>query len=94
MVAEPREGFMTSIIPFIGNEVFEAADVKVMSVAYNKATEVIYDFGHPNKIVEQIIAKRIMMLTKLGEHDSDRLCQKALAACRFNPVALSVHRYR
>jgi hypothetical protein len=83
---------MTSIIPFIGNEVFEAADIKVMSVAYDKATEVIYDFGHPNKIVAQIMAKRIMELTKRGEHDSDRLCERALAACGFDPAALSVIR--
>ncbi len=75
---------MTSIIPFIGNEVFEVADIKVMSVAYNKATEVISDFGHPNKIVGQIMAKRIVELTKRGEHDSDRLCEKALAACGFS----------
>jgi len=74
---------MTSIIPFLGNEVFEPTDIRVMSDAYNKAMEDIYDFGRPNKIVEQMIAARIIELTKSGERDSDRLCDKGLAACGF-----------
>jgi hypothetical protein len=77
---------MTSIIPFISNEVFEPSDIKVMSDAYNKAMEGIYGFGHPNKIVEDIIATRIIALTKGGERDPDRLCERALAACGFGPV--------
>jgi hypothetical protein len=46
---------MTSIIPFISNEVFEAADIKVMSDAYAKVMNTIYGFGHPNKIVEEFL---------------------------------------
>ena len=34
---------MTSIVPFISNAVFEPADIKTMSNAYDKAI-------HPNKI--------------------------------------------
>ena len=75
---------MTSINPFLGNEVFELADIKLMSVAYNKAMEDIYGFGRPNKIVEQRVAARIIELTKRGERDTDRLCDRALAACGFN----------
>ena len=63
---------MTSIIPFISNEVFEPSDIKVMSDAYNMAMEGIYGFGHPNKIVEDIIATRIIALTKGGERDPRR----------------------
>jgi hypothetical protein len=75
---------MTSIVPFISNGVYEAADIKVMSDAYSKAIESIYGFGHPNKIVGEIIATRIIILTKGGERDPDRLCERALAACGFN----------
>ena len=75
---------MTSIVPFIGNAVFEPADIKTMSDAYDKAIEDVYGFGHPNKIVGEIIAGRIISLTKGGERDPDRLRERALAACGFN----------
>jgi hypothetical protein len=42
---------MTSIIPFISNTMFESADIKLMSDAYNNAIEDVYGFGRPNKIV-------------------------------------------
>ena len=54
-----------------------------MSDAYNRAIEDIYSFGRPNKTVETIIATRIITLTKGGERDPDRLCDRALAACGF-----------
>jgi hypothetical protein len=75
---------MTSIVPFISNAVFEPADIKVMSDAYDKALEDVYGFGHPNKIVGKIIATRIIKLTKGGERDPKRLRERALAACGFN----------
>src|SRR5580692_4731119 len=78
------EEAMASIVPFISNAVFEQADIQVMSDAYNKAIEDIYSFGRPNKTVEAIIATRIITLTKGGERDPDRLCERALAACGFN----------
>jgi hypothetical protein len=74
---------MSSIVPFISNAMFEAADIRVMSDAYNRAMEEIYGFGRPNQIVEEIVAKRIIMLTKGGEHDPDRLRESALAACGY-----------
>jgi hypothetical protein len=77
-------GAMTSIVSFISNAVFEPADIKLMSDAYNKAIEDVYGFGHPNKIVGKIIATRIITLTKGGERDPIRLCERALAACGFN----------
>ena len=72
---------MSSIVSFISNAVFEPADIKLMSDAYNKAIEDVYGFGHPNKIVGKIIASRIITLTKGGERDPNRLCERALAAC-------------
>jgi hypothetical protein len=76
---------MRSIIQFIRGPVFDAADIKVMSAAYNKAIEHIYSFGRPNAIVKWIMATRIISLTKDGERDPKRLREKALAACGFNP---------
>jgi hypothetical protein len=75
---------MTSIVPFISNAVFELADIKVMSDAYNKAMDDIYDFGRPNKTVQEIIATRIIKITKGGERDPHRLRGRALTACGFN----------
>jgi hypothetical protein len=78
------EGALASIVPFISDAVFEPADIKLMSDAYNKAIEDVYGFGHPNKIVGKIIATRIITLTSGGERDPKRLREKALAACGFN----------
>ena len=75
---------MTSIIPFINNEMFEPADIKLMSDAYAKAIEDVYGLGRPNKIVGKMIAARIITLTKGGERDPDRLRAKALAGCGFS----------
>ncbi len=75
---------MTSIVQFISGAIFEPADIKLMSHAYDKAIEDVYRFGRPNAIVEDIIATRIINLTKGGERDPSRLREKALAACGFN----------
>jgi hypothetical protein len=77
-------GAMTSIIPFIGNAVFEPADIKLMSDAYNNAIETVYGFGHPNKIVGKMIASRIISLTTGGERNPKRLRERALALCGFS----------
>jgi hypothetical protein len=72
-----------SIIPFLGDAVFEPADIKVMSDAYGTAIEFVFGFGHPNKIVREIIANRIIKLAKSGLRDPESLSEKALAACGF-----------
>jgi hypothetical protein len=77
-------GAMTSIVPFIRSAVFEVADIRLMSDAYNQAIEDLCSFGHPNAIVEGIMATRIINLTKGGERDPIRLRESALAACGFN----------
>jgi hypothetical protein len=74
-----------SIVPFVSSTVFEPADIKVMSDAYDKAMEDIRCFGRPNKIVLAMIAARIIDLTKAGERDPHRLCERALAVCGFRP---------
>ena len=78
---------MASIVPFISNAVFEQADIQVMSDAYNRAIEDIYNFGRPNKTVEAIIATRIITHSKGGERDPDRLCERVLAACGSTRIA-------
>src|ERR1700722_16112937 len=75
---------MTSIVQFISGTVFEVADIRLMSDAYSQAIEDIYSFGHPNAIVEGIMATRIINLIKGGERDPIRLRESALAACGFN----------
>jgi hypothetical protein len=75
---------MTSIVQFVSGAIFEVADIKLMSDAYDKAIEDVYGFGHPNAIVEKIMATRIIDLTKAGERDVSRLRKKALAACGFS----------
>jgi hypothetical protein len=77
---------MTSIVPFISNAVFEPADIRLMSDAYSRALEDVYGFGHPNKVVEKLIAAGIMTLTRGGERDPERLCERALAVCGFKPA--------
>jgi hypothetical protein len=76
---------MASIVPFISNAVFESSDIELMSDAYNRAIEDVHGFGHPNKIVEKLIAARIISLTHGGERDPKQLCKQALAACGFKP---------
>ena len=83
MIKVTREA-MTSIVQFISGAVFELAEIKLMSDAYDKAIEDVYAFGHPNSVVEAIMAARIIDLTRAGERDLNRLRQKAVAACGFN----------
>jgi hypothetical protein len=77
---------MTSIVPFIGNAVFEPADIQLMSDAYNKVIAHVCGFGHPNKIVREFIATRIIALTNGGERDLRQLHERALAACGFKQL--------
>lgn len=83
---------MASIVPFISNAIFEPEDIKAMPDAYDRALNEILDFGHPNKVVKEIIAKRIIKLAKLGERDPHRLCESAMAACRFDPSRTGVRK--
>ncbi|MFZ0724042.1 MAG: hypothetical protein WAM99_24555 [Xanthobacteraceae bacterium] len=77
---------MTSIVPFISNAIFEASDIELMSDAYDRAMEDVHGFGRPNRIVKNMIATRIIVLTHSGERDPKKLRERALAACGFNPA--------
>jgi hypothetical protein len=72
------ERVMASIVPFISNGVFESADIKVMSDAYSGAIENICGFGHPDKIVGEIIATPIITLTQAG-NATQIVCVKRLS---------------
>ena len=78
MAPPGREGDVNSIVPFVSSGVFEPADVKMMSDAYDRAMEDISCFGRLT-----MIATRIINLTKAGERDPDRLRERALAVCGF-----------
>jgi hypothetical protein len=43
-----------------------------------RAMDDIYGFGHPKKIVQEIIAARIIKITKGGKRDPHRLRERAL----------------
>ena len=49
-----------------------------MGKAFDKARQMLHDRGQPD-IVNEIIARRIIELAEAGEHDPDRLCERALA---------------
>ena len=50
---------MTSIVQFISGPVFDAADIQLMSDAYDKAIEDVHRFGRPNAIVEEIMETHV-----------------------------------
>ena len=58
---------------------FDTETVKTLCDAYDKARKSLHDTGQP-RIVNEIIAQRIIALAEKGERDPDRLCAGALSA--------------
>lgn len=52
--------------------------IEVMNNAYGKACRMLHDKGQP-ALVQEVIARRIMEMTKAGERDPNRICQRVLA---------------
>jgi hypothetical protein len=77
------EGAMTSIIPFVRQNVFDAETTRVMGEAYDAACGELGNGGTP-ALVKEVIAKRIIEAAKKGERDPQRLCAKALDALGMN----------
>jgi hypothetical protein len=82
-MAGVAEGAMTSIVPFLRPNVFDAETTKVMGEAYDAACGELCDHGSPS-LVREIIAKRIIDAAKKGERDPLRLCAKALDSLGLN----------
>jgi hypothetical protein len=74
---------MTSIIPFLRHNVFDAETTKVMGEAYDAACGELGNGGAP-ALVKEVIAKRIIEAAKKGERDPQRLCARALDALGMN----------
>lgn len=58
---------------------FNADEVVLLCAAFEKARRSLHDRGQP-AIVQEIIAKRIIIAAQRGERDPDRLCETALTA--------------
>ena len=50
-----------------------------MGAAFDKAARALHDKGQP-ALVREIIAKRIIEISKTGERDPDKICSRALEA--------------
>jgi hypothetical protein len=73
---------MSSVIPFLRHNVFDAETTKAMGEAYDVACGELGDGGQP--LVKEVIAQRIVEAAKKGERDPQRLCAKALDALGLN----------
>jgi hypothetical protein len=65
------------IAEFIGNTTFDPEALRAMSQAYDSIVKQLQDRGQP-KIVQEIIAKRIIELAAIGEREPQRLCETIL----------------
>jgi hypothetical protein len=70
---------MTSIIPFLSQNAFDAETTKVMGEAYDAACDELGD-GRPPALLKEVIAKRIIDAAEKGERDPERLVARALDA--------------
>jgi hypothetical protein len=67
------------IIPFLKERVFDNDATKAMGEAYAKARRMLHDTGQP-RLVQEVIAKRIIDVAMTGERDPDELARRALLA--------------
>jgi len=67
------------ILPFLQGRSFDERTAHAIGEAYDKARRMLHDTGQP-KMVQEIIATRIMDLAAGGEHDPDELARRALRA--------------
>jgi len=74
---------MASIIPFLGESVFDPDTTKAMGDAFDAACGHLGGRGQP-LLVKEIVAKRIIEAARRGEHDPQRLCEEALDALGLN----------
>jgi hypothetical protein len=70
---------VASIIPFIPRGIFDDAITKLMGDAFDAACKALHDTGEPH-LAHEIMAKRIILAVRQGEHDVIRLRDAALAA--------------
>ena len=69
---------MDAIAEFVGSVTYDPETVQVMSQAYESVLKELHDSGQP-ELVREIIAKRIVELTAMGEREPRRLCDTVLS---------------
>lgn len=49
-----------------------------MNHAYGKACRMLHDKGQP-AVVQEVLARRIVQIARMGERDPNRICSRVLA---------------
>ena len=70
---------MANISRFLQGRSFDPETIRVMGLAYDKATRGLHDTGQP-VLVQEVIAKRIIDIAGTGERNPDQLAKRALEA--------------
>jgi hypothetical protein len=68
----------TTIVPFLKDGSFDPETTRAMSEAFDKARKLLHDRGQPDVVLE-VIARRIIEITRGGERNPDVMCKQALA---------------
>jgi hypothetical protein len=74
---------MAQILSFtMKQSAFDSDATAVLAAAYDKAIAGFANGDDPPKAVQEVIAKRIIVLAAKGERDPSRLCEAALRGLR------------
>ena len=65
------------IIPLFDAAAFSPEVVRIVGEAYDNACHALHDRGQP-KVVNELIAKRIIDLATSGERDPQKMCDQVL----------------
>jgi hypothetical protein len=68
-----------SILPYLREASFDADAIRLMGDAFDIARRDMHDNGQPDMVLE-IIAKRVIEITRSGERDPRHIAKLALAA--------------
>ena len=80
---------MASIIPYLPRGVFDDEATKIMGEAFDAACKALHPSGKPEKVVQNAVARRIILAARKGERDVTRLSGAALVclAGRLSNIA-------
>jgi hypothetical protein len=73
---------MRTDVPFPQDAFFGPEATRVMGAAFDKVCRSLHDSGQPS-IVKEVIAKRIIDLSREGERDTEQLCAMTLKSLGF-----------
>jgi hypothetical protein len=76
---------VASIIPFLPRGVFDDEATKVMCEAFDAACKALHPSGQPEKVVQNAVARRIILAARNGERDVTRLGATALTGLAGRP---------